>query len=190
MLQQAVPWAWYFARAAGIVSFLLLYLSIFLGLTIRIPFLRKIISPVYSLNLHRLISLYALLFALLHGVVLIFDKAINFTLVDVFVPFASSYAPASVALGVLAFYLMLILVVTSYGRKFLSQKVWRVTHFLNIFLYLFGVAHAVTLGTDMQNPVVFDIFLWANALLVFIMLYNLELRFALAFKRSKNENGL
>jgi predicted ferric reductase len=188
MIEQAVPWAWYFARAAGLVSFLLLYISIFLGLTVRIPFLRKLISPAYSPNLHRILSLYALLFALLHGVVLIFDNAINFTLVDVFVPFAASYHPQSVALGILAFYLMLILVITSYGKRFISHKVWRVTHFMNIVLYVIGIIHAVTLGTDMKNPVVFGIFLWANALLVFIMLYNLELRLALALKRKAENN--
>lgn len=180
--QSEIPWAWYLARAGGVVAFLLLYISIFLGLTIRIPFLRKIVSPIYSFSLHCLISLYATLFALFHGGVLIFDKFLGFDIFDILIPFASSYQHVLVGFGITGFYLMVILVATSYGRKFISPKLWRITHFTNVVLYIFVLIHATKLGTDLKNPLIFDIFLWANAFLVLVILYNIELRISDAIK--------
>lgn len=176
--QQETPWAWYASRAAGLVAFALLYVSIFLGLTLRVPLLRKIFKPIYSMNIHCWISLQATILALIHGGVLVFDKFFNFSLADLFVPFASSYEPLLLPLGILAFYLMIMLVVTSYARKHISQKLWRITHFSNIVLYIIVLFHAAGLGTDLKNPTNFHIFLYANAFLVFLMLINMQLRIA------------
>ena len=46
---------------------------------------------------------------------------------------------------------MIILVATSYARKYISQKVWRTIHFLNIALYIFSIIHAFYLGTDLKT---------------------------------------
>lgn len=190
LINNEIPWAWYVARSSGLVGFALLYVSIFLGLTIRIPFLRKIFLPAYSAKIHCWISFQALLFVLVHGVALLFDKFINFNLADVFLPFASEYQTNFVALGVIGFYLMIILVVTSYEMKFIPHKLWRMLHFANILLYVFVVIHAFFLGTDMKNPTVFNIFLWANAFLVFVVLTNIEIRIKDAYIQRKNASQI
>ena len=137
------------------------------------------------MKVHSWIALQATLFALVHGGVLMFDKFYKFSFADLFVPFVSTFEPKPLAMGIVAFYLMVLLVVTSYGRKFISQKVWRVTHFMNIILYVFGMVHAINLGTDMKNPIVFNIFIFANAFLIFIMLYNMEIRISDAIRIKK-----
>lgn len=180
------PWAWYASRAFGLVAFTLLYVSIFLGLTLRIPLLRKIFAPVYSMRIHCWISFQATILAFLHGSALMLDRFLKFSIVDVFVPFASSFEPVLLPLGILSFYLMVILVATSYGRKYMSQKLWRITHFANIVLYIIVLVHIFGLGTDLKNPIVFDIFLYANAFLVFLMLLNMQLRIAEAHRRRKD----
>lgn len=174
--QDETPWPWYIARVSGLVGFTLLYLSIFLGLTIRVLFLRKIFAPLYAMQGHCWIAFQATLFAFIHGTVLAFDKFMGFRLVDVFVPFASSYEPQLVALGIIGFYLIVIITVSSYGRKYISQKLWRVLHFLNIILYASVVAHAYLLGTDMKNEIVRNIFVGANAFLILLMLINMFAR--------------
>ncbi|EKD58800.1 MAG: ferric reductase domain protein transmembrane component protein [uncultured bacterium] len=176
--EKEIPWAWYGARAAGLVAFVLLYISIFLGLTLRIPLLRKIFAPVYSMRIHAWISLQATLLALLHGGFLFFDKYLKLSLADIFIPFVSSYEPVLLPLGILSFYLMVVLVATSYGRKYISQRIWRITHFTNIALYAMVLVHIFGLGTDLKNPIVFNIFLYANAFLVLLMLINMQLRIA------------
>ncbi|HAS00098.1 MAG: Ferric reductase domain protein transmembrane component domain protein [Candidatus Moranbacteria bacterium GW2011_GWC2_37_73] len=174
--QNETPWAWYVSRASGLLGFTLLYISIFLALTIRVPFLRKVFAPVYALNAHGWIALQATLFALVHGTVLIFDKFMGFNLIDVLVPLASTYEPALVAMGIIGFYLMLILVVTSYARKHLSFKLWRAVHFLNIILYVGVIVHAYFLGTDMKNEIIRNIFVYANIFLIILMLVNMFIR--------------
>ena len=186
LINNEIPWAWYVTRSSGLVGFALLYISIFLGLAIRIHFLHKIISPIYSVRIHCWISLQALLFAFIHGFALFFDKFMSFSLAEIFVPFASRYETNMVALGILGFYLMIILVVTSYGHKLISQKLWRIAHFLNVVLYVIVLVHAFILGTDMNNPLVANIFIWANAFLVFLMLINIEIRIVEAYKRKFN----
>jgi DMSO/TMAO reductase YedYZ heme-binding membrane subunit len=184
--QTETPWAWYASRASALVAFALLYVAIFLGLTLRIPALRKIIAPIYSMRFHRWISLQATVLALFHGSVLMLDNFFNIRFKDIFIPFASTFQPGLMALGIFGFYLMVILVATSYGRRYISQKVWRGVHLLNAVLYVIVLLHAAQLGTDMKNPLVFGIFLWANAFLVVIILWNIELRLVEALKRRKN----
>jgi DMSO/TMAO reductase YedYZ heme-binding membrane subunit len=175
-LKDETSWPWYISRASGLVAFLLLYVSIFLALTLRVPFLRKYFEPMYALNAHGWIALQATVIALVHGLVLIFDKFLGFSVFDVLIPFKSNYETSMVTLGILSFYLMAILVATSYGRKYMSQKFWRVVHFSNIILYVIVVIHAFYLGTDMKNDIVRNVFILANAFLVLIMLINMFLR--------------
>ena len=170
------PWAWYISRSSGLLAFSLLYLSMFLGLTIRIPSMRKLFAPLYSLQWHCFIALQATVLAILHGVILIFDKFTGFSLIDVLVPFSSHYEPGLVALGILGFYLMIMLTVTSYARKTLSYNFWRSLHFTNIGLYIIVVIHALYLGTDIKIPLVKGIFLGANVLLALLIVLNIVAR--------------
>lgn len=175
-----IPWGWYVARSSGIVAFLLLYLVIFLGLAIRTPVLKKIIQPRYSFSVHRWLSLQALVFVLIHATSFFFDKFLGFGFKEIFIPFAvrSEYVNTIIlALGIVGFYLIVILIVTSYGRCFVSQKFWRLVHFFNIVLYIFVVIHSFFSGTDLKIPIIREFFIWLNAFLVFLMLNNLIFRF-------------
>lgn len=183
--ENETPWAWYVSRASGLVGFALLYISIFLGLVIRLPFLHKYFKPLLAMNGHCWISLQAAVLALVHGIALTFDKYLSFRLTDIFLPFSSSYKPALVALGTISFYLMIILVVTSYGRKYLSQKIWRTIHFFNIALYVFTIIHAYNLGTDMKNDIIANVFIFANVILIWLMLTNMYLQIKANMERKK-----
>ncbi len=175
-IQDETPWPWYVSRMSGLIAFVLLFISIFLGLTLRVPFLRKFFSPLYATNAHCWISLQATIFALIHGGVLTLDKFLDFSFSDVFIPFSSKFEPGLVALGIFSLYLMIILVATSYGKKFMSQKMWRAVHFSNIILYVIVVMHAYYLGTDMKNDIIRNIFIYSNLALVLLMLANMFLR--------------
>jgi len=189
-----VPWGWYLTRASALIGFFLLYLSIFFGIAIRNPLLRKIISPIYSLDIHGWISLQALLFALLHGVSLLFDKFLAFNWANIFVPFFPlsesatnvGIEPIYLAMGVVSFYLMLVLIISSYLRKFINFRVWRFIHFFNLALWIFVILHALQLGTDMKNVIVRNIFIYANAFLMFLFAVNLVSRIFNSIKQRIN----
>jgi methionine sulfoxide reductase heme-binding subunit len=168
-----IPWDWYIVRASALVGFLLLYISVFSGTVSCLPGIRKYFLRLRSLNFHCWISLQALIFAFLHGIALLFHRYIRFSFADVFVPFHSSFEPLLVGLGTVSLYLMIILVSTSYARKYISQKAWRTIHFLNIALYIFSIVHAFYLGTDLKSGLLREIFIWANGVLILLLIYNM-----------------
>lgn len=179
-----LSWPWYITRATALVSFALLYVVIFLGLSIRLPLLNKLINPANSFKVHAWLSVHALLFALAHGASLLFDKFLDFSLVSVFIPFASEYEAEMVGLGTVAFYLMFLLIVTSYFRHMMSRRIWRISHFLNIILYVLIVLHATSIGTDIKNPgIIRNIFVTANAILIPLFVLNLSYQLYTAIKR-------
>jgi len=172
----ATPWVWYTIRASALVGFFLLYLSIFAGTVSGLPGIRRIFLRWRSLNFHCWISAQALFFAAVHGLSLLFDKTVHFSIVGILVPFASEYKPVLVALGTISFYLMAALVLTSYSRRFFSYGFWRTLHFSNIFLYIFSIIHAFYLGTDLKSGLLRQIFIFANGFLLALLLLNIIYR--------------
>jgi methionine sulfoxide reductase heme-binding subunit len=180
-----IPYAWYLARSSALIGFFLLYISIFLGLAVRTPLLNKIIKPAYSAKIHCWISLQALIFAAIHGISLLFDKFIAFSWKNISIPYfpltenqAERIDVGFMALGIISFYIMLLLVATSYLRKGLSFSLWRAIHFLNVGLYVIVIIHALYLGTDLKNDgLVRNIFIYANGFLIFLFIINILTRF-------------
>jgi sulfoxide reductase heme-binding subunit YedZ len=168
-----IPWDWYIVRASALVGFLLLYITIFVGVVSGLPGVRKYFLRLGSLKFHCWISLQALIFALVHGIALLFHKFILFSLADILVPFHASYEPLLVGLGTISLYLMIVLVATSYARRYISENLWRTIHFLNIVLYVFGIIHALYLGTDLKSGLLREIFIWANGILILLLLFNM-----------------
>ena len=181
-------WSWYLTRAGGLISFLLLYLAIFFGIAIRFPGLKRIFQPIDSLNLHAWLSVQALIFVVIHGLVLLTDEYLGFSLKDLFVPLSSTYQPELVTLGVLGMYSMIALVLTSIFRKYLSYRIWRVTHFLNIVLYGLAFFHAYYLGTDLKVGLLREIFIGMNILLLGLILASLLIKLKNVFSSKVNAN--
>ena len=185
--QEREKWSWYLTRAGGLISFLLLYLAIFFGIAIRFPGLKNIFNPIDSYNFHAWISVQALIFVLIHGLVLLTDKYLKFSLKDIFVPFASTYNPEMITLGVLGMYSLIAIILTSYFRKYISYRVWRIAHFLNIALYVIAFVHAINLGTDLKTGLMREIFIGMNVVLAILMVFSLLLKLKSVFASKNNE---
>jgi len=187
--KQETPWPWYTVRASGLIAFVLLYLSIVFGLAIRLPGLSALTKPVLALDLHKWFSLQALLFALVHAVGLLFDKFMAFSLADVFIPFAGNFHPVLVALGTIGFYLMIVLVATSYARNRIPFKAWRFIHYFNIVTYLVVAVHMVLLGTDMKTIVARMVFVAMNIAILFLVSANVAQRIRVKRRMRENQNS-
>lgn len=171
LLDQEIPWAWYVSRASGLLAFVFLWLTIFLGLAIRNPLLKKIIEPIYSFDFHAFTAVAAVFWALVHGTSLLFDKFIGFGMKDVAIPYFSQVTFVNtnyLALGIIAFYAMVIMTVTSYLRNHMNFWVWRVLHFMNPVAFIFVVIHGYSIGTDMKNYYVASAYLYSSTFLVLI----------------------
>ncbi|MGW8185019.1 MAG: ferric reductase-like transmembrane domain-containing protein [Candidatus Moraniibacteriota bacterium] len=187
VVENEVSWAWYVTRVTGLLSFFLLYIVMFLGLSIRTPGLNKLIKPIYSLNIHAWLSVQAIILVFVHGGALLFDKYIQFGWMDITIPFFNkTYGPA-LPFGILAAYLMLLLIVSSYLRKFINYKVWRISHFLNIPLYAMAVYHGLYLGTDLASGWSRSVYIYANVFLAIIIVINILSRVVKYFQRKNQQ---
>jgi predicted ferric reductase len=177
LTKNETPWAWCISRASGLMAYLLLWLVMFFGLAIRTPLLKKIFSPAFSYETHTWLSVQALILVFFHSGALLWDKYLQLKVLDLIMPFHSQIYTTEITLGILGLYLMIILILTSYFRKFFSQKIWRGIHFLNILLFIIATVHAFLLGTDLQSsPLTQNIFIGLDATLIIVLLVNIIIR--------------
>jgi methionine sulfoxide reductase heme-binding subunit len=81
-------------------------------------------------RLHNWTGYLALAAAVLHPVVLLFSSTARFRLLDVLYPVHSPSQPLENTIGAIGFYLILIVVVTSYFRLRLGRRIWKAFHFV------------------------------------------------------------
>lgn len=140
---------WYLSRATAFVSLTILWLSMALGIGITNKMVRLWPGAPAAFAIHEYVSLLGMAFALFHALVLLGDHYINFTVAQIFMPFATTgYRPTWVGIGQLGFYVWLIVNVTFYIRRLIGQKTWRVLHYLSFGMYVMGLVHGLFSGTD------------------------------------------
>jgi methionine sulfoxide reductase heme-binding subunit len=145
---------WYLARGTGIVSLLLLTLSVALGIvtTVRWSSARW---PRFSISfIHRNVSLLAVVFLVVHIAANVIDGFALIGWKDAVVPFVSAYRPVWLGLGALAFDLLLALSITSLLRNRIGQRTWRAVHWLAYACWPVAVLHGLGTGTDTPTRVV------------------------------------
>ena len=69
-------------------------------------------------------------------------------------PFASSWRPGAVALGVVGCWLLAAVEGTSLLMRKLPRKLWRAVHLSSYVLFWTSTAHLLLAGTDARNPIV------------------------------------
>jgi predicted ferric reductase len=140
---------WYLSRATAFVSLTVLWLSMALGIGITNKMARLWPGAPAAFAIHEYVSILGMAFALFHALVLLGDHYINFTVSQIFMPFATaSYRPTWVGIGQISFYVWLIVNVSFYVRKLIGQKTWRVLHYLSFGMYIMGLVHGLFSGTD------------------------------------------
>jgi len=139
---------WFFARAAGFVTLLLLTASVALGIVVS----RRGRSARWPLfvtdELHQFVSLVFLVFLALHVVTIWLDPFTSFSISDVLVPLASKYRPISMGLGIAAAELALVIWASAYIRRWIGYRAWRVLHYLTYAVFPMALIHGIATGTD------------------------------------------
>src|SRR4030042_4077798 len=162
---------WYITRAAGWVAYFLLWFSMVWGLAIPTKFFERLISPTFAVDFHEYISLLSIGFVILHVSVLMADQYLPFSLAQILIPFISPFRPVWVGLGVLGFYLTLLVTLTFYLRKKIGQKKFKAIHTLSLVGYLGVVLHAFFSGSDSSLPAVQLIYISTFMVIVFLTSY-------------------
>jgi predicted ferric reductase len=152
----------------------LLWASMAFGLTITNKMARLWPGAPTAFAIHEFVSLLGLAFAMFHGLVLTGDRFINFTWVQVLVPFASSgFKPFWVGLGQVGLYVWAIVTFSFYIRSSIGQKTWRLIHYASFLSYAGALVHGLISGTDTST-------LWAQwyywisgGSLLFLLMYRI-----------------
>ncbi len=157
-------YAWYVARAGGMLSFVLLTAAVVLGLLLsNKASLRR--WPRFALeDVHRFVGLLAGTFILIHVGALLVDSYMPFSLANVLVPGTDPYRPLAVAAGVISAELLVALALANRYRQSLSYRFWRRTHYLNFAMWTLAFVHGLTAGTDTGSAWALAMYLGAASL--------------------------
>ena len=149
-MSQTHTW-WYLARASGLVSWALLAVAVLWGLMLSTRVFDRSVSPKWITDLHRYLGGTALLFTGIHIAALVGDSYAHFGTKEILVPFASGWRPVAVAWGVISFWILLAVELTSLLMKHLPRRLWHAVHLSSFGLFFAATTHAITAGTDTRN---------------------------------------
>jgi DMSO/TMAO reductase YedYZ heme-binding membrane subunit len=148
---------WYLSRATGLVAWALAVGSILLGLALASRALGPRPKAPWLLALHRWVGGLTVAFTVAHVAAIVADSYVQFSVVDVLVPFASDWKPAAVAWGVIAAWFLVAVELTSLQMKRLPKRWWHGIHLTSYLVAVLATVHGLTAGTDTSNP----LFTWA-----------------------------
>ena len=164
--------AWYLSRASAFAAYALLWWSMVWGVTISNRMARVWPGGPTAGDLHEHASLLGLGFSVLHALVLLGDSYIGYTPAQILIPFAGdSYRPLWVGVGQISIYLMALVTVTFYMRRWLGRRTWRVIHYASYAAFALALAHGLLSGTDSAAPWAFWSYAGSSAILVGLTVY-------------------
>jgi predicted ferric reductase len=174
-LQGSAPQVfWFLSRSSALVAYVLLWFSMASGLIITNKLARLWPGGPVAFDLHQYTSLLGLAIALFHGLILMGDRYIQFTLAVVFIPFTSAeYRPLWVGLGQVSFYLLAIVSFSFYVRRKITPRVWRLIHYLSFLTYALALVHGIASGTDSTLGWVNSMYWASGGMLLFFFIYRI-----------------
>ena len=139
-------WFWIISRGAGTTALILSAVTISVGLLMggRMIAGGNADRRVY----HEVLSLSVLVAIAMHGLSLLGDSFLHPSLLDVTVPFASSYRTPWTSLGIIAGWSTIALGLSFYLRDRIGRERFRLIHRFTLLAWILGLIHTFTEGTD------------------------------------------
>jgi sulfoxide reductase heme-binding subunit YedZ len=148
----SIQFWWYITRAAGLMGYFLIWLSTAWGLVVSTKILDRFVERAFTYDFHEYLSWLGLAFIGVHVVVLMADKYLPYSIWQVLIPFLSPYRPLWVGIGVIAFYLSLLVTITFYLKSKIGASAFRKIHYLSFIAYFGATLHGLYAGTDSVLP--------------------------------------
>lgn len=167
-------WFWYFGRATGLIALVLLTATIVLGVLgpMRVSTNRW---PRFAIRtVHRDLALLSIAVIAIHIVAVVLDTDVHTPLSTAVLPFGSSYRPFWMALGAIAFDLLIAIVITSLLRRRIGERAWRLTHWLTYASWPIAVAHGLGTGSDSARTWALAVTFTCCAIVAFAALTRLQ----------------
>ncbi|MFN8380378.1 MAG: hypothetical protein U0V02_00470 [Anaerolineales bacterium] len=177
---------WYLTRAAGLMGYFLIWLSTAWGLVVSSKILDPIMDRGFTYDFHEYLSWLGLAFIATHVIVLMADKYLPYTIWQVLLPFLSPYRPLWVGIGVIAFYLSILVTAAFYLKKHIGMELFRKIHYLSLVAYFGATLHGLYAGTDSVLPIANLLYKGTFLITLFLVMYWVVL---LYFKKQEEEQA-
>lgn len=149
---------WYISRSSGWVAFVLLAVTVVWGILGITKIIERRGLPRWMLDLHRYVALLTVAFTAVHLGALVADNYIHIGWKELFVPYALDWKPGAVTFGIIAFYLIIAVQVSSWLRGRLPRRVWRTVHLVSYPALWMVAVHGLKAGSDAgATPVRFGV---------------------------------
>ncbi len=158
-----IAWPWYVVRAAGIISVILVLLVMFSGIGMVTGLTYRYIEPLKAWTIHRALGIALVASVLVHIVFLLFDKFAPYSLADITIPFLVHYEHSKLfglsvgslynAVGIIATYLLVIVLISSLTVIESRKRLWHRLHYLSYPLMTMVFFHTLFLGTDFKHGI-------------------------------------
>jgi predicted ferric reductase len=159
---------WVLARVAGLSSYAALALALVTGIALRTAVLDWLGSNRALRALHEYTTVLWIPLALLHLLSLLLDTTARVGLLDLLIPFHSSYGTLAIGLGALSVDLLIVVTVTAFLKRQMNKSLWQWLHRLAYVAFALIFLHAVLSGTDFSDPIVSAI-TWAAASMLLLL---------------------
>jgi DMSO/TMAO reductase YedYZ heme-binding membrane subunit len=179
---------WYAMRLLGMLSYGALSLSVIYGLLLSTGVLDAIAHRTVSFTLHQDLAAFGLSLGMVHGILLLLDRSVPYTLGQLLVPFAGPYRPLWVGIGQIALYLMAVVYGSYHVRRAIGQRSWRRLHYLSFLVFLGATAHGVMSGSDTSAPWAFWTYVGSAVAAAFLFAYRVTFHVATRIAR-RRERG-
>lgn len=167
--QDRLPW--YVTRVSALLAYLALTASVVYGLLLSTKILDRIAHRAVSFTLHQDLAAIGLALALVHGAVLMIDRSVPYSLLEVLIPFIGPYQPLWVGIGQIAMGLTVVVLFSFYVRRRIGQRAWRQIHYLSFAAFLAATVHGIMAGTDSGEAWASTGYLAATTVVVFLVTY-------------------
>lgn len=159
---------WVVARATGLASYAALCLSVLSGLALRTSILDVLAKNRALRALHDFTVWIWIPLGFAHVATLVLDRTAQIRAVDALVPFGVDYhdggrAALAIGLGTISLDIVVLVVVTSWLRRRMDDRLWRWIHRLSYVAFVALFLHAFLAGTDFDSPLISSIS-WSAAL--------------------------
>ena len=175
---------WYLTRAAGLMGYFLIWLSTVWGLVVSSKILDGFVERAFTYDFHEYLSWLGLTFIGVHVIVLMADQYLPYSIWQVLIPFLSPYRPLWVGIGIVAFYLSLLVTITFYLKTRIGAGAFRKIHYLSLVAYFGATLHGLYAGTDSVLPIANLLYKGTFLITIFLVIYWVVL---LYFRKQEEE---
>lgn len=169
----ANPFLWYVTRAAATSAYIILSVTVIIGLfrsLARVSRLRN--SRILWLldELHPYLAVLTLALVVFHLLSLVFDPLIPFSLFNLLLPFDQPYRPLAVDLGVLALYGLAVVWLSSWVKRRIAYASWRALHYTSFAAFILVTLHGIFAGSDSGEPWMRALYLGISGVVTLLVL--------------------